>query len=533
MPSSPEAIDRFLSAKPKSTIDIKAKDEAWCLDFIAKIFNGAQPLWKTEPRLSQIQGLAFGLWAQRVLWYWEPRTGKTKLSLDWLTFLRAHRKVQRALIIAHAPVGIDEWESQYRLHSDLDIRFVRSGRGSWDDLCDALESDCDAVCTTWSTMQEVFSVMREVQRGAKKGRNKRYPNLPMIRATAEFFDAVIIDEIHKAMNSETLRFKIGVELIKHCRWRAGLTGTPFGRNPFVLWGEAYLMDEGESLGFNRYFFEEAFGDRQYNHFNYNNTQWVFPKAGTRRYDERLALLRGKLQHMVMPLALNEIQDTNVISSVIELRMLSKQRVAYRNAINGFIEAGKNGRQAVENIFLRLRQIASGFTDIVDPDTGEHHLLELDCAKLEWLEETFDDIGDEFSVVIFHDYTFSGERLMRLFRRMKINAEWIYGGTPMAKRRGIIDRFQDGRLPVLICNAQTGGTSINLSAADWLVFFESPPGFIGRKQAESRPLARGARPLMMDDIVCAPIEHRILGFAQEGKSLVDALIGDPDLIKELR
>jgi hypothetical protein len=536
MPTSPAALDRFLTAKPQPTIDIKAKDAVWCLDLIAKISNGAQPTFRTPPRLSQIQGLAFGLWARRVLWYWDPRTGKTKLSLDWLSFLRRTGKVQRGLIIAHAPIGIDEWQSQYRLHSALDIRFVRSGKDAWDALCDALDSDADAVCTTWSTLQELFSEIREVARGAKKGRNKRYPDLPKLRAAAEFFDCVIIDEIHKAMNDQALRFKIAVELVKHCQWRAGLTGTPFGRNPFVLWAEAFLMDDGASLSTSKYFFEEAFGVRQYHHWNFSGVQYVFPKPGTREHERRMDLLRGKLQHMMMSLSLAEIQDTNVIANTIELSMLPKQRTAYRMALNGYIELKKGEREsraAIENIFLRLRQIASGFTDVVDPDTDEHHLLDLDCAKLEWLEETFADIGDEFKVVIFHEYTHSGERLVRLFKKLKIACGWIYGGTPMGERRKLIDRFQEGDLPVIISNAATGGTAINLSRADWLLFYESPPGVISRRQAESRPLARGERLLVMDDLICAPVERRILEFNREGRSLLDALVGDPDLIRGLR
>ena len=534
MPISPEAIDRFLTAKPKLTIDIKAKDATWCFDLIAKIANGAEPRFRTPPRLSQIQGLAFGIWAQRVLWYWDPRTGKTKLSLDWLSFLRATGHVQRALIIAHAPIGIDEWESQYRVHSALDMRFVRSGSAAWDDLCDALGSSADAICTTWSTLQVLFSEIREVARGAKKGRNKRYPDYPKLRATAEFFDCVIIDEIHKAMNDEALRFKIAVELVQHCRWRAGLTGTPFGRDPFVLWAEAFLMDGGESLSTARRFFEEAFGVRQF--LPFRGVQYVFPKPGSKEHVRRMDILKGKLRHMMMSLSLSEIQDTNVSSNVIELSMLPKQRAAYRRALNGYIELLKEQKishVAVENIFLRLRQIASGFTEVIDPDTDERHTLDLDCAKLEWLEETFADVGDEFKAVIFHDYTHSGERLVRLFKKLKIDCGWIYGGTPMPQRRVLIDRFQEGKLPVIISNAATGGTSINLGRADWLIFYESPPGVISRKQAESRPLARGERLLVMDDLVCAPIEHRILEFAKEGKSLLNALHGDPDLIKGLR
>jgi hypothetical protein len=77
-------------------------------------------------------------------------------------------------------------------------------------------------------------------------------------------------------------------------------------------------------------------------------------------------------------------------------------------------------------------------------------------------------------------------------------------------------------------------SINLSAANYLCFFESPVSVIARRQAEARPLARGDRPLVIDDLVCAPIEAKLLDFVREGQSLRDALIKDPkEIAQQLR
>lgn len=529
MPTSPDAIARFLNHPPLPTIDVKNKDPEWLLDFIEKI-GRVQPHFKSKLRQSQIAGVAFGLWAQRVLYYWDCRTGKTCLSLSWMSYLRRVNWIRRALIIAHAPVGVDEWQGQYKEHSDLEIAFIRSGPRAWDSLCDALDSNVDAICASRSTLQSLFSVKRK----NRKDRMQLYPDKEKAGAVAEFFDCVVIDEIHKDMlEPGTLWFSIAELLVQHCEWRAGLTGTPFGRNPFSLWSQAYLIDGGKALSKSYYFFREAFGDAQYNHFSRTKTEYVFPKLGTKQYDERMGILRNKLRHMVTTCTLDEIQDTNVMSGVVKLRLSKEQQVQYRRVIASHLDLPNNeNKLAIENVYIRLRQVASGFLPIKDPDTGDEHILELeDACKLVWLEDLFSELGSSLKTVILHEFTYSGELICRVLRKLKIKHGWLYGGTKQSARAEMLQTFQQGNMPVLVANAATGGTGINLSAANYLVFFESPSG-VTRKQAEARPLARGSRPLVMDDIVCAPVEEKLLTYAAEGKELLADLLRDPSGIRTL-
>ena len=56
------------------------------------------------------------------------RTGKTKISLDWLSYLiYTGQLTQKALIVAHAPVGADVWEGEAAKHSYLNLAVVKSG----------------------------------------------------------------------------------------------------------------------------------------------------------------------------------------------------------------------------------------------------------------------------------------------------------------------------------------------------------------------------------------------------------------------
>jgi hypothetical protein len=324
---------------------------------------------------------------------------------------------------------------------------------------------------------------------------------------------------------DTLRFGIAAELVAQCPWRLGLTGTPFGRDPLLLWAQAYLIDAGQALSRSFHFFQEAFCTTKYNHFKWSKADYVFDQ-------KKLPLLREKMEAMTLHCELRDVQDVNVLSGVVRLSMGAEQRLAYQEAIDKMVQLRIGNTVEIENTFVRLRQIATGFLPFVN-DAGETRIVDFqDAAKFVWLEDFVADLPG-LKVVIFHEFLHTGERICRILAKKKIKYERLYGGTKPAERPALLARFQSGDSQVLVANAATGGMAINLSAAEYLCFFESPASVIARKQAEARPLARGARPLVVDDLVCAPIEQKLLDFVQQGESLRDALIRNPTLAAELR
>jgi SNF2-related domain/Helicase conserved C-terminal domain len=524
MPSSPEAIQRFLMYQPPlPPVEFRGTEPEILHEFI-----GDQLLTKTKPRKHQLEGLAFALWAKRALLFYEMRTGKTKLALDFITHLICNEQLKRrALIIAHAPIGVDEWENQIPYHSDLAVCTVRSGADSLGRFADAVTGaiPCDAVLVSWSTLQQMFTVRREAVSGSRKGQEKLYVARGVCRDFARYFGAVVIDEIHMAGHHETLRFGIAAELIQHCEWRLGLTGTPFGRDPLLLWAQAYLIDAGETLSHNFHFFREAFCKTKYSPWKWSKIDYVFDHR-------KLPLLRDKMRSMVLTCELHEVQEVNVLSGVVRLSMSREQRRAYEEVIDNLVQLRMGQTVEIDNAFVRLRQVASGFLPFVN-DQGEERIIDfLDAAKFVWLEDFIGSIPRDMSCVIFHEFIHTGERICQVLKRQKLTHDWLHGGVK--DRPGILSRFQTGKSQILVANAATGGMSIDLSKAEYLCFFESPASVIARKQAEARPLARGARPLIIDDLMCAPIEEKLLSFVLEGQSLRDALLRDPKaLAKQLR
>lgn len=538
MPTSPEAIAAFLNRTPDPLFEVRGRDPDFLLDSIYKAigieYQPKTPWTGSDRDIRQLEALALAFVKKQILLYYSMRTGKTKVSLDFIQHLIRAKKIAKALIIPHAPVGVDEWERQTPIHSDLNLAFIRSGPDSVDYFINSVDSPYDGTVITWSTLQQIFSEKRP----SRKGRPKLYANKATLRAAAACFQAIVIDEIHKANDPLNLRFDIISELApestKECEWRLGLTGTPFGRDPFGLWSHARLIDGGQTLSRSYFFFREAFEEENKYKAKYNNhrnsriPRWLLEEHVFDK--KKMDLLQSKLKPRMLTCKLEDIQDVNVIRNKIDLKMLPEQKQMYQKVIDDVIEAQRNELEYNENAFVRLRQISSGFRVFTDAN-GNRRELEIASIKLVWLEDFLSELDSDLKVVIFNEFIPTGRRIKALLEKLKIKHEWLWSGTK--DRRQAMKNFQEGDTQVFLANHTAGGTGIDLSAAHYMCIFESPVSNIAREQMEARPLARGAAPLLLDDLVCSPVEEKIRTFHKEGKSLTDLFLDSKTFVRELK
>ena len=61
------------------------------------------------------------------------------------------------------------------------------------------------------------------------------------------FDGIVFDEISKTKNSSTNRVKSLTKILKHFKWRTGLTGTPASNGYKDLHGQYLVLDDGNAL----------------------------------------------------------------------------------------------------------------------------------------------------------------------------------------------------------------------------------------------------------------------------------------------
>lgn len=435
-------------------------------------------------------------------------THNSKLALDWASHLRAANlwREGKALILAHAPIAAGVWQDECDKHSTFKVRVVGT---QMDDWIDAIESDCECIITTCYSLQELCTVTGT----SRKGASKLYPDNERIRMMASYFRVAIIDEIHSYQNHSALRFQITNVLTEQCLYRIGLTGTPFGRDPFAIWAQAFLIDRGAALGYNYYFFERAFGKQKKN-WATKRTEYEFDK-------DKMPLLRRKLDGLAFSYRFDQVQTIQVEHNLVRLHMYGKQLDAYAQAITRMIQISETEQVEILNTFVRLRQIASGFLPVTGAD-GVARVMHFDeNPKLEWLRELIPAMPSDVQVVLFHEFTESGAVICKALTEFKATHAWLYGGTK--DDAATLREFTSGKAQYLVANTRKGGMSIDLPMADCMIFFESPTSPITRRQAEMRPMSRGSKLLMIEDLVVSGVEQRILDFMTEGKDLMDSIV----------
>ena len=509
-----EAIERYLARVPRAPPAFKGVPprvlSATVYDQLGLPIEPA----KTPPRGQyQLEGLAFALYLRRALLFYDMRLGKSWIALNWAEHLRRSGLWQgKGLVIVHAPIALDVWDTEAPKHSNLKVRIVHTKQT---EFIEALESDCDLVVVPWSGLQQIFAVKQAVKvhklvnkQSQFVRQNKVRPDIVAANMAAEAFSLVIIDEIDRARNRGTLRFKIATALVQYCELRLGLTGTPFGRNPFDLWAQTFLVDAGKTLGRSYNFFCNAFGKE-----SKDRRKLIFDHR-------KESLLRTRMNTISLSYERAEVHDVNIMLGQIELHMCGEQREAYSRALDRLIKIGASEPQEMIASFVRMRQISSGYLPFTDEQGIERVMTFPYNPKVEWLTDLFKS-GVERQIIIFHEFIRSGDTICKLLAEAKVTHGWLYGGTKDTNK--VKYDFVNGHTQVLVANAVKGGMAIDLPVADYVLFWESPTSPVIRQQAEARPMSRGAKLLMIDDLVCSNVERRILSFIKEGKDLLQNLV----------
>lgn len=518
MAVAPEALKKFLAREFKQPPRFKGMAPDRIKDHIYDA-TGVDFKEITKSRPHQLEGTAFALWMQRSLLLYWMRLGKSKMALDWMTHLRRANLVHKpCLIIAHAPIGVEVWEGQAAMHSKLRVKCVRSGEGALDSLLDGIDNDYDAVIISRSMLQTLFTIKKL----NRKKVLKLYPDQAKLSAAAACFDHCVIDETHFYSNPTKLPFLLAHSIVGSCKYRLGLTGTPIGRYPFAIWAQASLIDEGRRFSSSYPFFQMAYGKKAYNHFAGGWRGLAFDK-------KKMPALKERLDTLALSYGKGEVRSAEVFTGQIKLRMYAEQMKTYNDGVKKLVSLRFNEQVDLDAQFTRLRQIASGFLPFTDND-GQRRVLHFPSVKLDWLEEFASEVPRNCQCIIFHEFIHTGELICERLTKAKVSHAWLHGDTPNKKAE--IEKFTSGKAQILVANTATGGTSIDLSQADYLCFFESPCSPIVRTQAEARPMGRGLdRALAVDDLLCSPVEQKILGYIQEGEDCLRKLLRGDDLVRK--
>lgn len=444
--------------------------------------------------------------------------GKTLLSCALIRYFNELGDTNSALVLVPNRANKTEWAREIEKHIDAgrlpeDFSYCilkGSSENKWQQLADSQ----DLVCV--ETYAGLARMVCSLVPSKKKKRNVLKPNPALVKKLCGLFDSLIMDESTLVGSSKSLPYRICRQLRKRATIAYTLTGTPFGRDPTMLWSQMFLVDQGQTLGETLGLFRAAFFNEKEDHFGH--VTYTFDK----RNEE---LLNRVLAHSSVQYEADEstLPALTHIKKYASLPADADQ--LYQIARKNLIEAKGSIRES-KNAFLRMRQISSGFVGYHDDDEGRKAEYEFSFnPKREMLFSLLEAINPNYKRVVFVDFVFSGSMIGREMQKAGIPYAHLWGGTkdPDAER----ERFEnDDDCRTLILNNQSGGFGLNLQIVKYGIYYEAPVSPIMRKQTRRRFERQGSehtKVFLYDLLVRNTMDEAILKWHAEGEGLFDAII----------
>ncbi|MBN1172049.1 MAG: hypothetical protein JXA67_07735 [Micromonosporaceae bacterium] len=320
------------------------------------------------------------------------------------------------------------------------------------------------------------------------------------------WDLVVADEAQQVKNHRSQAAR-ALRLLRPAA-RVAVTGTPVENSLSELW--AILDWTNPGLFGPLSVFRDRFG------------QLIAP----------FVLRRRKTDPEVAP----ELPDKVINDRYVELTR--EQTALYQAATTQALDriAASDGlarRGQVLRLMQSLRQICNSPAHYLreSPDGWDAPAQAARSGKLGVLEELMEAIvlADD-AALIFTGYVSMGHLIRAHLAACGIRAEFLHGGTPVAARHQMVDRFQAGEGDALILSVRAAGTGLNLTRAGHVIHFDRPWNPAVEDQATDRAHRIGQHRLVEVHhlIVEGTIEDRIAGLLASKRELTEAVFSHQQL-----
>lgn len=412
----------------------------------------------------------------------EPRTGKTKVTIDYLSILATAGKIDRAVIVAPARV-LDVWIEQFHEHCPIRYHIIL-----WDKY--ARKSPLPRVSSVYQLTvllvnYEAFGTPgRKLRSGRRSKTSGRFANRAAIIKWLDGRPAAgVLDESHKIKSPSGRASTMVVSMRPLFDYRLILTGTPVtkAKRTFDIYMQWKYLNPSR-------FAEWPTVDEFKNYYGRWTHRNGFPQFLRPRNTAQLNELLLEDSFIVkredcldlppkMPDVFRHVQLAERTADVYDT--LAEEMVA--TLLDGEKEHLLEASIPLV-LTLRLTQITGGYTK-----STEGEIVELGGEKLYILDEIFDEaIENEDKLVVAARFRAELDAIQALAARKGLPAFPIRGGISRAESSANVRAFREVQgAAVVVMNPRAGGVGIDLSTASHLVWYSLPTSWVDYTQACDR------------------------------------------------
>jgi SNF2 family DNA or RNA helicase len=330
------------------------------------------------------------------------------------------------------------------------------------------------------------------------------------------FSTVILDEAQHIKNPDTQN-ALAAGILRAKR-KFILTGTPVENSVRDLWSlmnfvlPGYLGDRDD--------FRERYEIPITRHNSADDLA---------RLSKRIKpfLLRRKKQEVSTDLPEKLEQVAYCELSQAQQEMYSALLKGARSQVEQAVDQKSEGkaRMLMLTALLRLRQAACDLR-LLKPDA------DASSGKLELFNELLQEaIDGGHRVLVFSQFV----SMLQLIKAglEKDGVEHCYLDGQTKDRSGVVDRFQEGDVPVFLISLKAGGVGLNLTAADTVIHFDPWWNPAVEAQATDRAHRIGQKNVVTSYklITRGTVEEKILNLQRKKREIIDATIENEEPLME--
>lgn len=424
----------------------------------------------------------------------EPRTGKTKVAIDYMAIRHQANGVNRVLIVGPV-VAVQVWKDQLKENMPFKYRLTiwdRKGRKK-NELPRYGQDILDIVIMNY----DAFSTPGRYQVDRKTGRVKsdRYGNKMRSRSRGGRYDVkrkiidwqpqlIIADEMHRMKSPSAKKSTAMHSIAPVADYRLGLTGTVVTKSKKIydIYSQWKFVNPERFAGMNFAEFKSMYTrELQMNGYK----KFLGPK--------NLKRLHAQIHKDSFSITREECYDLPPVTPQIIPVPLEESAQAYDEMAEDMVARIHTGEITEASIRLvqqlRLQQITSGITKTSPtPEHPSGRLVVIGAEKLRAIEDRLVDLLEmDEKVVIGALFKADIARLQQLCRdKLKVPTYVISGGVKAADRARIPSQFNKTRGgAIFIGQPAAAGEAIDLSSASILQWYSLPSSWVQFTQFSDR------------------------------------------------
>lgn len=475
----------------------------------------------------QLTCFLIGVMCREFAFFLKQSGGKSKVILDLIRYRKRTGELNRALILVPELLHVVSWEEQIKAHApDLKYQLAVGGRAVRERV---LSKPADVVVMNYAGLMMFMTEHRKlVKRDAageevEHGRQVISSDLASRFMVENGFNFCDIDEVHRIVNMNSTYYNLFRWCMAACDFRYIMSGSPFGRDPRPLFGQFQLIDDGETFQ-NEGMFQNAFYTPKPHPFR--GTEWTYNK-------DTAAELHRIIKHRSITYEVTEYRDMPTkLHMRLPVRLRGEALVYYERIVQGLQEA-RGDYRSLDNVFVRMRQCASGFIAMKADDESRIEVEFKDNPKLEALLDFI--VSRDEKILVFHEFTLSAQIIERAFEQNKIKWAAVRGGMGAQVNREYNRFLQEDSCKVFLLNNALGSEAINPQyVCRRAVVYEAPADAKRYDQLIMRVWRQGQKwnVFINDMLVLGTVEEKIARYNSEGRDLMHAILsGSESLITE--